>query len=75
MNKQLAHVTYVRDSDPTEIDRSACEALYSELKTTWRLFRKTLGGPYEAEFAAQVRKRKEPHPDGRLSGFGSLDLD
>jgi hypothetical protein len=77
MNKQLAHVTYApRDTRAREIDRSACEALYTELKDTWRKFRKGLvGGLYEAEFKNQVRKRKEPYPNGRLSEFRFYDLD
>ena len=76
MNKQLAHVTYARDTSAREIDRSACEALYKELKDTWRAFRKELvGGLYEAEFKNQVRRRREPHPNGLLSEFRFYDLD
>ncbi len=76
MNKQLAHVTYARDTSAREIDRSACEALYKELKDIWREFRKGLvGGLYEAEFENQVRKRKEPHANGQLSEFRFYDLD
>ena len=74
--KQLAHVTYARHTSAREIDRSACEALYKELKDTWREFRKGLvGGLYEAEFKNQVSKRKEPDPNGRLSEFRFNDLD
>jgi hypothetical protein len=76
MNKQLAHVTYARDTRAREIDRAACEALYGELKDTWREFRKGLvGGLYEAEFKNQVRKRREPDQNGRLSEFRFYDLD
>jgi len=78
MNKQLAHVTYTRDRDKggREIGRSACEALYKELKNAWGEFRRSLaGGPYEAEFANQIRSRKEPYPDGRLPEFRFYDLD
>jgi hypothetical protein len=76
MNKQLAHVTYARDKSAREIDRSACEALYKELKDAWREFRKGLvGGLYEAEFKNQARKRTEPYPNGRLSEFRFYDLD
>ena len=59
MNKQLVHVTYARDTSAREIDRSACEALYKELRDTWSEFRKGLvGGLYEAEFKNQVRNGK-----------------
>jgi hypothetical protein len=76
MNKQLAHVTYARDTGAREIDRSACQALYKELKDTWRDFRNGLGGGlYEAEFKNQVTKRREPHPTGELSEFRFYDLD
>ena len=75
INKQLAHVTHTRDTSAREIKKPACE-LYKELKVTWREFRKGLaGGPYEAEFKNQVRKRKEPDSDGRLSEFRFYDLD
>ena len=76
MNKQLAHVTYARDTIAQEIGRSACEALLKELKDTWRGFQDRLvGGPFEAEFKNQVRKRKEPYPDGLPSEFRFCDLD
>lgn len=76
MNKQLVHVTYARDTSAREIDRAACKALYKELKDTWKEFRKGLvGGPYEAEFNNQIRRRKEPYANGRLSEFRFYDLD
>ena len=76
MNKQLAHVTYYRDSKANEIDSPACMALYTELKGTWRQFRQGLrGGLFEAEFSNQIAKRKAPYPNGQLSEFRSYDLD
>jgi hypothetical protein len=76
LNKQLAHVTYARDVAEREIDRKACQELYQELRDTWKKFRKALvGGLYEAEFKDQLRKRKEPYPDGRSSEFRSYELD
>ncbi len=75
MNKQLAHVTYARDMSAREIDRAACEALYKELKDTWREFRKgLLGGPFEDEFTKKIKERK-PYPNGQLSEFRHYDLD
>ena len=76
INKQLAHVTYARDTSAREIDRSACEALYKELRDAWREFRRGLvGSLYEAEFKNQVRRRREPWQNGLLSEFRFYDLD
>ena len=76
INKQLAHVTYARDMSAREVDRSACIALYKELQDSWREFRKALvGGLYEEEFKNQVKRRKDPYPNGQLSEFRFCDLD
>jgi hypothetical protein len=77
INKQLAHVTYFRDTpDVREITKDACRELYAELKDTWRKFRKGLvGTPYANEFTKKVRERKEPHANGELSEFRFYDLD
>jgi hypothetical protein len=76
LNKQLAHVTYSRDKASREIDGPACQELYQELRDAWKKFRKGLvGGLYEVEFKDQLRKRKEPYPDGTSSEFRSYDLD
>jgi hypothetical protein len=76
LNKQLAHVTYSRETSPREISRDDCQALYAELKKTWRDFRKQLaGGLYEAEFTHQIGKRKAPHINGMPSEFRNYDLD
>jgi hypothetical protein len=37
-----------------------------------RSAKELVGGLYEAEFKNQVRRRREPHPNGLLSEF-SLD--
>jgi hypothetical protein len=76
INKQLAHLTYYRDTDAEEIKKPVCQALYTELRDTWRKFRQHLrGSPYEAEFANQVRKRKGPYPNGTPSEFRLYNLD
>jgi hypothetical protein len=75
INKQLAHTTYARDESPREINAPAEEALYKELKETWRTFRDQLPEPYRSEFIKKVRERKEPYPDGKLSEFRFYDLD
>jgi hypothetical protein len=75
MNKQLAHVDYARDTNAREIDRKACGALYKELKTTWRRFRRRLREPYKSEFARKIKERKAPFPDGTPSEFRFYDLD
>ena len=75
MNKQLAHVDYARDTNAREIDQDACAALYSELKMTWRRFRKRLPEPYKSEFARKVQERKDAYPNGKPSEFRGYDLD
>jgi hypothetical protein len=76
INKQLAHVTYARDTKAREIDKATCTNLYEELQEAWRTFRKRLvGGPFEAEFTNTVKERKQPLPTGELSPFGNYDLD
>src|SRR6185503_10105523 len=48
INKQLAHVTYARDTKVAKaITKEESRKLYAELKDTWKEFRKALiGGPY-----------------------------
>ena len=73
--RRLAHVTYSRDVDPREIDKPACETLSYELRETWREFRRQLPPVYASEIEREVRKRKEPHPDGTPSEFRNYNLD
>lgn len=75
INKQLAHLTYSRDTTAREIDREACIAFYKEMKGAWRDFRsKLIDGPYEAEFESNLRARKKSYPSGELSEFRFYDL-
>lgn len=75
INKQLAHVTYARDVDATEITGDALNALYDEFKRTWREFRHRLPELYAMEFIRQVRERKAPYPNGEPSEFRFYDLE
>ena len=75
IDKQLAHVTYARDEHSRELTASICEALYAELKQTWRDFRATLLEPYASEFARKIKERKAPDAKGTPSEFRGYDLD
>ena len=75
INKQLAHITYARNSGSREIKKRTQGLLYLELKKTWRLFRKRLPKLYADEFVRQLKKRKAPHRNGQLSEFRYYDLD
>lgn len=75
INRQLAHISYRRDVDSREITRDAQQALYDELKRTWRELRSQLPQSFAAEFDRQLRERDEPYPNGGPSEFESYDLD
>ena len=75
INKQLAHVTYARDTSAKEIKKATCTKMYKELQYAWWEFReKLVGGLYEEEFKKQIRIRKE-HPNGKPTEFSSYNLD
>ncbi len=75
INKQLAHITYARDTKAREIKKRTLQLLYAEFKTTWRRFRKMLPKLYADEFVKQIKKRKSPYRNGEPSEFRSYDLD
>ena|ERR1035437_4628859 len=52
INKQLAHITYFRDTGAREIGKQAQKDLYRELMTAWSAFRAKL----PPEYADAVRK-------------------
>jgi hypothetical protein len=68
-------MTYSRDIDSKEIDKTAQVALYCELRGTWRDFRKRLPDLYAAEFTRKLKERKEPYASGELSEFRNCNLD
>jgi hypothetical protein len=75
IDKQLAHVTYTRDTDSREMGRRTQRALYTELQTAWRRFRRKLPQLYADQFAKKVWQRKAPDRDGQLSEFRFYELD
>jgi hypothetical protein len=75
INKQLAHITYARDSKAREIKSPDQQDLYTELQQAWQDFRRQLPEPYRAEFTRKIKERKDPYPNGELSEFRNYDLD
>ena len=75
LNKQLAHISYRRDS-PEEITPAQQLALHDEIRKGWGEFRRQLqGGKYQTEFTEQVRIRQAPDAKGEPSEFRYYDLD
>lgn len=71
LNKQLAHVTYTRISDPHDISREECQKLEDEIRSEWRRFLEELmraSPDYADEFKRNLAGRKN-------SEFGHCDLD
>lgn len=67
VNKQLAHITYTRDTNPREITSPAIHDMYDELKKAWKAFRAQLPSPYAAKFEQEIK--------GKLTTeFRGLDL-
>jgi hypothetical protein len=75
IDKQLAHVTYTRDTAAREIRQRTQRALYKELRAAWRQFRKKLPRLYGDQFTKKVSERKAPDRKGRPSEFRFYDLD
>lgn len=75
IDRQLAHVTYARDTSAREIRPITQRALYRELRNAWRQFRRKLPEMYADEFMNKVKQRKVPNRKGQLSEFRSYDLD
>lgn len=75
IDKQLAHVTYTRDTDSREIRRRTQELLYQELQNAWRRFRRQLPRLYADEFTEKVRQRMATRSKGNLSEFSYYNLD
>jgi hypothetical protein len=69
INKQLAHLSYSRDTDAKEIKKKEQEALYAELKKTWQQFRRQLPPVFADEFIKEVKLKK------LNSEFKGYDLD
>jgi hypothetical protein len=69
INKQLAHLTYTRDTKAREITRQAQEALYKELKAAWKTFGKHLPQPYRSRFDREINLKLGPK-----SEFHTYDL-
>jgi len=75
MNKQLAHLSYERVTNPEKWDGQANKLLLEEFKGKWKLFRSKLPEPYRSEFEKQIRERQQPSSDGQPSEFQYLDLE
>jgi hypothetical protein len=67
INKQLAHITYARDTKPREITREVQQDLYNELKQAWKAFGKHLPEPYRSDFDREIAEKLK-------SEFGIYDL-
>lgn len=71
LNKQLAHVTYTRISDPHDIQPAECDQMEDEIRSEWRRFLrelKKLNQGYADEFERNLTERKN-------SEFRHCDLD
>lgn len=76
MDKQMAHLTYSRVTNPVPWYGYKENGMFlDEFRTAWRKLRNELPEPYKTEFVNQVFLRKQPHPNGQLSEFRDLDLD
>jgi hypothetical protein len=75
IDKQLAHITYTRDTNTREIKPRTQRALYREIQKAWRQFRRKLPQLYADQFMRKVKQRKAPNHEGHLSEFRFYDLD
>ena len=67
VNKQLAHITYARDTNPKEITSQVIHDMYNELKMAWKEFCKQLSEPYASKFEQEIK-------DKLRTEFRDLDL-
>jgi hypothetical protein len=75
MDKQIAHLSYERVTNPKPWDGYKENALFlEELQNAWKIFLRELPAPYKTEFEKKIIERQQPYEDGRESEFKSLDL-
>ena len=75
MNKQLAHLTYARVTDPKPWDGyQDNKLLLDEFQSVWKTFLSKLHDPYKRAFDEEIAKRQQPYPNGDESEFKDLDL-
>ena len=75
IDKQLAHITYTRDTNSREIRQRTQRALYRELQNAWHQFHRKLPQLFGDQFTKKVKQRKGPSRKGQLSEFRFYNLD
>lgn len=69
VDKQLAHITYIRDMNPREVTQQANLDMYDDLKQAWKTFRRQLSGSFAAKFELELKDKLKSE-----SEFHDLDL-
>ena len=74
MNKQLAHLTYARETAPVPWDGSANKLLLDEFQKAWKTFLSNLQERYKRVFDEEITKKQQPSSNGNESEFKALNL-